>query len=328
MVNDWQPSIPFWRSRVVAALAVITLLLTAGCLDQAEVKRAKGSLYDAEFAIVYDAVIKGVRKSYSGFSEDAAKGSIHTSWHQVRFQNQSEDPRAAQLSATTQGLNNGTGQGGVGQGSTGMAAAPRGVYKRFFVRFDISVLGGRPWRVRVVGHASEWEPGMAIPTELRGAAVPAWLPGRVDSLTVDIYRRLKKVAVKDAGVAADVFVEEPKKTDARKFASVPPAAATTLASILDVLNVRSYDALRALIDDNAVWSLGAGPSGDTALAMWQADATVLEAMHKVIDAGCGASSNGEVVCPAAASDPAYVDWRLTLSARAGTWKIAAFVQGR
>ncbi|MBP9087179.1 MAG: hypothetical protein KBG15_13745 [Kofleriaceae bacterium] len=328
MVNDRQPSIPFWRSRVVAALAVITLLLGSSCLDQAEVQRAKGSLYDAEFAIVYDAVIKGVRKSYSGFREDAGKGSVHTSWHQVRFQNQSEDPRAAQLSATTQGLNNGTGQGGTGQGGTGMAAAPRGVYKRFFVRFDVSVLGGRPWRVRVVGHASEWEPGMAIPTELRGAAVPAWLPGRVDSLTVEIYRRLKKVAVKDAGVTSSVFVEEPKKTDASKFTSVPPAAATTLASILDVLNVRAYDALRALLDDQAVWSLGAGPSGDTALAMWQADPTVLDAMHKVIDAGCGASGNGDVVCPAAASNPAFVDWRLTLSARSGTWKIAAFVQGR
>ena len=216
MVNDRQPSIPFWRSRVVAALAVTTLQLCAalfgtGCLDQAEVRRAKGSLYDAEFAVVYDAVIKGVRKSYSGFREDAGKGAVYTSWHQVRFQNQSEDPRAAQLSATTQGLNNGTGQGGTGQGGTGMAAAPRSVYKRFFVRFDVSVLGGRPWRVRVVGHASEWEPGMAIPTELRGAAVPAWLPGRVDSLTVDIYRRLKKVAVKDAGVTATVFVEEQKK---------------------------------------------------------------------------------------------------------------------
>ena len=302
--------------------------LSTGCLDQAEVKRAKGSLYDAEFAIVYDAVIKGVRKSYSGFREDAGKGAVYTSWHQVRFQNQSEDPRAAQLSATTQGLNNGTGQGGTGQGGTGMAAAPRSVYKRFFVRFDVTVVGGRPWRLRVVGHASEWEPGMAIPTELRGAAVPAWLPGRVDSLTVDIYRRLKKVAVKDPGVTSDVYVEEPKKTDASKFTAVPPAAGTTLASILDVLNVRSYDALRALIDDQAVWSLGAGPSGDTAMAMWQADASVLEAMHKVIDAGCGASSNGDVVCPAAASDPAFADWRLTLSARSGNWKISSFVQGR
>ena len=107
-----------------------------------------------------------------------------------------------------------------------------------------------------------------------------------------------------------------------------PRIQAALASILDVLNVRSYDALRALIDDQAVWSLGAGPSGDTAMAMWQADASVLEAMHKVIDAGCGASSNGDVVCPAAASDPAFADWRLTLSARSGKWRISSFVQGR
>jgi len=326
MVNDQQPSIPVWRSRAVAALAAITFLLSTGCLDQAEVRRAKSSLYDAEFAIVYGAVIKGVQKSYANYQEDAAKGAIHTAWHPVRFQNQSEDPRAAQLSATTQGFGNTSGQPNNG---TGMAAAPRGVYKRYFVRFDVSVVGGRPWRVRVIGHASEWDPGMAVPNELHGAALPAWLPGRVDALTVEIYRRLKSVAVKDLSPPTQAPAgEEPKKTDASKFANVPPPAATLLAAIVDTLNVRAYDSLRALIDNEAEWSLGASPSGDTAFAMWQADGSVLEAMRKAIDAGCGPAANNAVICPAAAADAGYRDWRLTLSARSGSWKITSFVQGR
>ena len=56
-----------------------------------------------------------------------------------------------------------------GAGGTGGFTTPAGgAYKRLFIRFDIAVTGGRPWRVRVEGKASEWDPGNAQPTELRG----------------------------------------------------------------------------------------------------------------------------------------------------------------
>src|SRR5688500_18981805 len=76
------------------------------------------------------------------------------------------------------------------------AVASNSMCRRMFIRFDVTVTGGRPWRVRVTGKASEWEPGNAIPSELRGAATPHWLPGRRDSLMVAIYKRLAQYAVK------------------------------------------------------------------------------------------------------------------------------------
>jgi hypothetical protein len=298
----------------------------AACMNQAEVRRAKSSIYDAEFAQVYNAVIKAVRHSYAKFDEDASSGAVRTSWYPLSSQGQSDDPRSAALSSQAQGFTQGNPNGTT---TTTAAATPRGVGKRQFVRFDITVSGVRPYRVRVVGHASEWDPGMAVPTELHGAAIPGALAGRVDALTVEIYRRLKKVAVADPVVAVKVAVAEPKRTDAKKFAGVPDAAATALANLNDVLNLRANDALRNMIDAQAVWSLGAEPSGDTAFAMWQADPSVLDAMKTALGAGCGGGASGSVVCPAlAVTDQTFNGWRLTLTARSGTWKISEFVQGR
>ena len=89
-----------------------------------------------------------------------------------------------------------------GQGTSpalaGTSMPTRLAYKRFFIRFDVGVIGGRPWRVKVVGHASEWEPGNAMPTELHGPARPHWLEGRTDALTV-------AVLVLMVGVSAAIF---------------------------------------------------------------------------------------------------------------------------
>ena len=70
------------------------------------------------------------------------------------------------------------------------------------------MVGGKPWRVRVTGEASEWELG-AVPVTLRGADEPHWLQGRTDALRVAIYRRLKAYAVplKTSIVGADGFIQ-------------------------------------------------------------------------------------------------------------------------
>jgi hypothetical protein len=119
-------------------------------------------------------------------------GAIKTAWHRVSYANNQDD-----LTAGGRTLSTGAGGSTV---ANSPAAAQSGMptrlaYKRYFIRFDVVVAGGRPWRVQVVGHASEWEPGAAMPNELRGAARPPWLDGRTDALTLAIYKKIKRFAV-------------------------------------------------------------------------------------------------------------------------------------
>src|SRR6185436_20657950 len=114
--------------------------------------------------------------------------------------------QAQGLSATTPAT--------AGTASAGMPT--RLAYKRFFIRFDVTVAGGRPWRLKVVGHAAEWEPGAAMPTELHGIARPSWLEGRTDALLFAIYNRLKGHAVRAKEEAVEV-ADDPKRVDPTSF---------------------------------------------------------------------------------------------------------------
>jgi hypothetical protein len=71
-----------------------------------------------------------------------------------------------------------------------------------------------------------------------------------------------------------------------------------------------------------VWSRGAAPGAELALAMWQADPTILAALDAAVRAGCGGGTDA-VVCPAAAT-PGQPRARLGL--RAGAWKLIGFVE--
>jgi hypothetical protein len=187
-----------------------------------------------------------------------------------------------------------------------------------FIRFDVHVAGGRPWRVRVVGVASQLEPGNALPTELRGAAKPHWLPGRVDALTVAIHRRLKKYA-QAAPIEVEVVEEEAPK--ATVGGDIPDGAREAAQALSAAIATRDYAAVRATCADDVVWSLGASPGVDGAMAMWQADPGVFAQMQKAIAAGC-AQDGDDVVCPAGASRGA---WQLRIAKRGEAWKLAAFV---
>jgi hypothetical protein len=196
-------------------------------------------------------------------------------------------------------------------------------YKRFFIRFDVSVLGGRPWRIKVVGHAAEWAPGAAMPSELHGIARPSWLDPRIDALTLAIWKRVKQYAVP---MPPDLTnkTEELQHTDPAKFKDVPAGAAKTLANVKDALASRDNIRLRALLADDLQWSLGGEPSADTAMAMWQADGDSLESMSKVIDGGCASDGDKKVACPAAA--PPRGQFQLVLEPRAGDWRVTSFVR--
>lgn len=72
-------------------------------------------------------------------------------------------------------------------GGTGMT--------KYFARYDIHVVGPRPWQVVVDAHASSWLDGTPKPKELPDDNPPAWLVERRDRLVDDINARLKQSAI-------------------------------------------------------------------------------------------------------------------------------------
>ena len=305
---------PMRRHRIIF-LAAITL--ATGCTaHKKEVESAKKSLYDADFTVVYSAALDATRETYPNIEDAPGRGAIKTAWHQVTYANNQDDMTNPKTLANAQGLSSQTSPGGA---SAGMPT--RLAYKRYFIRFDISVTGGRPWRLKVVGHASEWEPGAALPTELHGPARPSWLDGRTDALVFAIYQKIKGFAVPmpdNAPVDDGV-----KHSDPAAFGAVPADAGKALAAIKDAIAARDYSALRPQLADDVVWSLGGGAGADGAMAMWQADPESLDAMSKALAAGCGGDAK-KVTCPVAA--PAPGSYQLVIEPRGPAWRITSFVK--
>jgi hypothetical protein len=283
------------RHPITFVLGCAVALCAVACSgNKKEVKAAKSSLYDADFAVVFSAALDATRELYPTLDDKPGAGAIKTAWHQVQYANTQDDLSNQRTIAQGQGVAGGT-------TSPAMAAAgmpTRLALTRHFVRFDVSVVGGRPWRVKVVGHASVWEPGNAVPTDLVGAARPHWLDGRIDALTLAIHRRIKPYAVP---MKEEVVDEKPEdklpKTDPKSFAGLSPAAAARLAKLKDSIVLRDYGALREQLADDIVWSLGGAPGADTAMAMWQADPEALDALVRVM-ASCAEADGGKrVLCP-------------------------------
>jgi hypothetical protein len=301
-------------------IAIAAVIGSGACGSKKELKAAKSSVYDTDFAIVYNAVVEATRELYPTLNDAPGPGMVKTAWHQVAFANNQDDLANQRTIAQGQGY---SAAATPGQQAAGMPT--RLAYKRFFVRFDVSVVGGRPWRVKVVGHASEWEPGNALPTELTGAARPSWLDGRMDSLAVAIYKKVKRYAVPMKEEEEPTKPEDlVPKTDPKAFANVPAGAAEQLAKIRDALVKRDYAALRTMLADDVTWSLGGEPGADTAMAMWQADSEALEAMQRVVTSGC-AGVDRKVTCPPA-GEPVPGAYSLVLELRGEAWKVTSFVK--
>jgi dipeptidyl aminopeptidase/acylaminoacyl peptidase len=311
---------------IIICLAIVasTFGAAAGCSSKKELKAAKSSVYDTDFAVVYNAAVDATRDLYPTLNDNPGPGMIKTAWHQVTYANNQDDLGNQRTIAAGQGVS--SNQVTQGQAAAGMPT--RLAYKRFFIRFDVSVVGGRPWRVKIVGHASEWEPGNALPTELQGPARPPWLDGRTDSLTLAIYKKIKAYAVPMKKDEEPVKPEDLiQKTDPKAYANVPATAAKALAGIRDALVRRDLPALRAALADDVLWSLGGEPGADTAMAMWQADSEALEAMQRVLTAGCTGAEK-KVTCPPATepSNPAPGTYSLVLELRGDGWKVTSFVK--
>lgn len=311
----WRPMAGSHRITLCIALAI------AACASNTkEVNHAKHSVYDADFAIVYSAALDVTRNLYPNMNDNPGPGTIATAWHEVRYSQDADTDMVNQRTlANAQGV-----QTGAGPGAMQAGVPTRLAFKRYYIRFDVRVVGGRPWRVKVIGHASEWEPGAAMPVELHGVARPHWLQGRTEALEVAIYRRVKQFAkpVKDEE-PGDPTENDIVKTDPASFKAVAPGAAKLLADIKDVLAKRDYTNLRDQLADDIVWSLGGGTGADVAMATWQADPGAFDAMAGAIAAGCGPDGT-KAVCPAGPAKAGT--YQLTVEQRGDAWKVTSFVR--
>jgi hypothetical protein len=300
----------------------VLVAAVAGCGgSKRDARMAKSSVYDADFAIVYSAALEATRELYPNLDENPGPGRVQTAWHQVVFAGAGDDDVVNRQTLAT-GAVNPTGMGmSPAAGAAGMPT--RLATKRYYARFDVSVVGGRPWKVKVIGHASEWSPGAAMPVEMRGANRPSWLDPRVDQLQVAIYKRIQKYARPMPEEHTKSAEDELPKTDPALFAGVPSPAAKRLAELKDTLAKRDYSAMKPLLADDIVWSLGGGTGADAAMAMWQADPVQFEAMSAALAAGCGAAG-AKVSCPPGAPTPGQ--WQLVLEQRDNAWKVTSFVK--
>lgn len=300
----------------LAVLGIALGLIACGGTKR-DAKVAKQSVYDTDFAVVFSAALEATRQLYPSLDDAPGAGMVKTAWHQVQYGNTQDDLANQRTIAQGQGVRNSSSLGGG-------AMPTRLAYKRYFIRFDVSVVGGRPWRVKVVGHAAEWEPGNAMPTELQGPARPHWLEGRIDALTVAIYRRIKAFAVP----AKQELAEDPEsalpKSDPKAWKGLPPAAGERLAKLKDAIVLRDYGALRTQLADDVRWSLGGDPGADTAMAMWQADPEVLDALVRTMES-CVLAGAQRVACPG--GEPAPGAWQLVLELRGAEWRVASFLKG-
>ena len=315
------------RDRII--LMLLGFALAACASNKAEIRAAQHSLYDTDFAVVYSAALAATRDLYPNLDENPGPGRIATSWHQVQYANCAGAGSTCDDSMVNQQVisqSQGVQQGTPNSSATSAGMPTRLAYKRYFIRFEVHVLGGRPWRVKVTGHASAWDPGAAMPVELRGADKPHWLPGRTEALQVAIYKKIRQYAIpmkEEAPSDKESQEEKDVHTDPASFKNMPADAAKALASIKDVLAKRDYDALRPLLADDVVWSLGGGTGADAAMAMWQADPSALDAMTTTLGA-CVADGDKRVLCPGGQAPVGA--WQLTIEPRAGAWKLTSFVK--
>jgi len=308
-----------WKGCALLALLVALAAPAPGCAATAkEVKTARTSAYDTEFANVFSQTLIAVRERYPKLIENPSAGWIKTSWHPVRVAGQRQRSQVPQ---------------GQGQVRPGIASGQNTAqYTSYFVRFRIYVLGGKPWRVRIESEASEIEPG-GVPAPLRGAETPGWLQGRTDALRVAIHDRLERHAVKynPRRDSAPVKTVE-KKPEKGRFGDIPAGAEAHIDEVLAAALVNDLGSLRLLMAEDFVWSLGAEPSADQALVMFQADDSRMSLLISAIKGGCNVFDDGaRVACPAdydPATAQAYTGYWVEFAPVDSAWKMTAFTSNQ
>ncbi len=292
--------------RVLFAVAILILGCMACGPSAKEIKRSKTSAYNADFAVVYNAALAAVRKSYPRLMENARLGVIETGWHQVKFdQKSNEDNRTLQERESERGL-------------SGTSTMTRSHARHwFFIRFTVRVEGGRPWKISVEGEASEQKEG-ALPVPLQGGDEPHWLKGRTNALRVAMYQKLAKYAVK-------IKVKKKKKkkkvvANTTLFGNLPSAAALMVTKVMDAAQKRDFQTLESFMTESFLWSVGAPESRFIAIAAWKADERVVLEMVALLRSGCDMHAD-QIHCQVAGRGPKAVFKKLATG-----WHLISFVR--
>jgi hypothetical protein len=290
-----------------SSLAIALLLAGACGASEKDVREAKSSGYQTDFAIVYSETLEAVRSLYPELTEDPKAGVIKTAWHPLKIRSESADP--SPLSSQN---------------------AFASTEKLYFVRFALRIAGGKPWRVEIEGEASSWRMG-EVPSPLHGAEVPPWLEGRTDALRVAIYKRLQTHAVPVYANAAPTTVADagPAELDLSRFQHLPGGAGQVIAEVEKAAQAKDAAGLRLHMADEFEFSVGSGEqSPDTALAVFQADPSLIDELVNVIGKGCAAVKNHKVVCPGEAATGEVAGYRAGFLRQGGAWKLAYFYDAR
>ena len=299
-----------------AALSCIALLFTwTGCgASSAEIRRAKNAGYATDFANVFNGVVEVVAEHYQIVKENAVRGYVRTKPTRVQATNR------AGTDDREQGRNPlGTANTPFGQSTTS--------YVRQYVELEVNIVGRKPYQVRVTGRAFKLDIGAAQPVELKDGDRPAWLDGRINSISVAIYRKLQRYAVEVQGDTAKPSPVASPAEPQRDFGAVPKAAAQVIGAVRQAAVLRDFDGIRSQMSSEFQWRPGEPSSADTAVSIWRADLRALAKIVEVLDAGCvkGAGS-ATVTCPPEHSQkPGYSGWRAGFALQNGHWRMVFFV---
>src|SRR5262249_13047649 len=129
------------------------------------------------------------------------------------------------------------------------------------------------------------------------------------------------VPMKEEAVTSTVAEGEVPKTDPSAFKNVPLGAGQRLAALKDTLAKRRYGDLRPQLAEGITWSLGGGPGADAAMAMWQADPAVFDAMATTLGQ-CASDGEQKVKC----GNTTPGGYQLELEVRGDSWKVTSFVK--
>jgi len=221
-------------------------------------------------------------------------GTIKTAWHRVSIQ--------------AVGNNRQSTVGGNAFGQKQSYAQ-----KQYFVRFRVYVRGGTPWQVRVYGQASVWNAG-GVPALLKGGDIPPWLKGRTDALRVDIYRRLKHIAV----VPVKAKAPQEKVVTLSNIAKLPKGAQKRLHEVYTAIRKRSFDSLEPLLAPDLHWSYDASGDRKMALLMWRAHGHLWDRMQATLRGNCLLLNPTHVSCSSKGD-------RLLLEKHAQAWVLTHFI---
>jgi hypothetical protein len=296
------------------ALALLVALATGACGHSAtSVRKAKNSLYDVEFAAVWNAVTEEIHERFPDVVvEDPVKGVVITGFRRMHLQ----DEQQRDLSSQTANQKLGPGQTAYGQN-------PFIAFRMTAEVRSFATKKGPPWRVIIDGEVAEYKPGLAqlIPIKHGQADEPPWVQNRIDAMVMDVHERLARYAITREIKKEDIGS---KTFDTTPWADLPDRAAVgVIGRVHDAALARDTAGLRATMVDDFRWGLGGEGSADTALALWAADTSKLRELARVLERGCGLEeATGEVVCPqGGAQGKAMARFKKV----SGDWKFVVFL---